>query len=68
MMTNTMTTLPMNFSNRSVEAFKCGSLVLYKGQFCTVLSADIESYAVPMVRVVTPDGLVAILKYSELGR
>ena len=68
MTTTIQPSLPMSFSSAKVESIACGSLVLYRGRLCTVLSSDTESYAAPMVRVVTPDGLVAILKYSELGR
>lgn len=55
-------------SHGTVQAsFPCGSLVLYRGKFVTVLETDLESYAQPMIRV-TFDGVrTGWLKFSEIG-
>jgi hypothetical protein len=64
-MTNTQIT--MSFQNARYEAPRPGSTTWHKGERCTVLGTDEESYAQPMTRVAFDDGRTGLYKTSELG-
>ncbi len=70
-MTNThQTALAFSFAashGTAPTSFACGSSVLYRGKFVTVLETDLESYAQPMVRVTFDGERTGWLKFSEIG-
>lgn len=64
----TQATLPMNFSNARIELPAMWATVWVRGERGTVIWGCLETYAVPMIKVLFPDGHIGTHKLNELGR
>lgn len=62
-----MTNMNGMYGYARIEPPKTGSTTWHRGQRCTVVDTDTESFVEPMTRVMFADGRIAILKQSEMG-